>query len=165
MSMLALTFWRPWPSIIQGPTGPNPERIPQKLLENRGWPLPAWAIGVDVAMHAGLTTDRESLAMMVRAGYLLPDTPQPTGVVGVFQFTACVPPLRVRQFCPPGQADWWWMGNLERPSGGDPHAWMMDRARSLATPVPCKGAQGFWRLPPEVEALVRAQLGEVAGGE
>lgn len=32
--------------------------------------------------------------------------------------------------------------------------------RPLAEPVPCRGAQGLWRLPEDVEKAARAQLGE-----
>jgi hypothetical protein len=32
--------------------------------------------------------------------------------------------------------------------------------RPLADPVPCKGMLGLWRLPEDVEKLVRTQLGE-----
>lgn len=39
-------------------------------------------------------------------------------------------------------------------------AWFLGQARELAKPVPCKGSLGFWKLPPEVEAQIRAQLGE-----
>lgn len=39
------------------------------------------------------------------------------------------------------------------------YGWIFDERRPLATPVPCKGAQGLWRLPDEVERLVREQLG------
>ena len=34
------------------------------------------------------------------------------------------------------------------------------KVRPLAEPVPCRGALGLWRLPDDVEKLVRAQLGE-----
>lgn len=37
-------------------------------------------------------------------------------------------------------------------------AWLTRDCRQLKTPVPVKGKQGFFNLPPEVEAQVRAQL-------
>jgi len=36
--------------------------------------------------------------------------------------------------------------------------WQFTDPRPLACPVPCKGALGLWRLPADVEKLVRDQL-------
>lgn len=36
--------------------------------------------------------------------------------------------------------------------------WRFRKMRKLAKPVPCKGAQQWFNLPPDVEAAVRAQL-------
>ncbi len=47
----------------------------------------------------------------------------------------------------------WWAG---------PVGWVLVDVYALVEPVPCRGFQGFWTLPPDVEAAVRAQLG--AGG-
>ena len=44
-------------------------------------------------------------------------------------------------------------------AGGQWH-WHLANARPLATPVPCRGMLGLWRLPGDTEKLVRAQLGE-----
>lgn len=35
---------------------------------------------------------------------------------------------------------------------------LTSNVRRLAMPVPCRGALGFWTVPPEVEVAVRAQL-------
>ena len=35
--------------------------------------------------------------------------------------------------------------------------WRFGRVFALPDPVPCKGAQGLWRVPDDVAALVRAQ--------
>lgn len=40
----------------------------------------------------------------------------------------------------------------------DQHHWLLSGVRPLAEPVPCKGALGLWRLPPDAEAAVRSQL-------
>ena len=37
-----------------------------------------------------------------------------------------------------------------------PWGWRLDEVRAIE-PVPCKGAQGLWTLPPEVLATVRAR--------
>jgi hypothetical protein len=36
--------------------------------------------------------------------------------------------------------------------------WELDNVRPLRDPVPCRGAQRLWRLPPGVDASVRSQL-------
>jgi len=40
--------------------------------------------------------------------------------------------------------------------------WVFRDRRHLAEPVPCKGAQGLWTLPVDVEAAVVAQLARAA---
>lgn len=37
--------------------------------------------------------------------------------------------------------------------------WLLANVRPLGEPVPCRGWQNVWEVPPEVEAAVRAQLG------
>jgi hypothetical protein len=46
--------------------------------------------------------------------------------------------------------DPWWCG---------PVGYLLTDVRVLATPVPCRGAQGLWRVPADVEALVLARGG------
>lgn len=41
-----------------------------------------------------------------------------------------------------------------------PIGYVLRDVRALATPVPCRGWQGFWTLPPELEARVVSQLSE-----
>lgn len=40
------------------------------------------------------------------------------------------------------------------------YAWKMENVVCLHNPVPCKGAQGLWTVPADVEQLVRVQLTE-----
>lgn len=42
----------------------------------------------------------------------------------------------------------WWMGGF---------ALLLSNVRKLPQPVPCKGALGFWRIPPSVRAAMEAQ--------
>jgi len=46
-----------------------------------------------------------------------------------------------------------------RAAVGGPVGWVLDNVRPLTTPVACKGTQGLWAVPPDVEAAVRAQIG------
>ena len=43
-------------------------------------------------------------------------------------------------------------------------AWELEDVRTLARPVPCKGALSLWDVPSDVEREVRAQLEEVSRG-
>ncbi|MDP3703221.1 MAG: hypothetical protein Q8R78_02410 [Candidatus Omnitrophota bacterium] len=36
-------------------------------------------------------------------------------------------------------------------------AWELKNPRRLAAPIPCRGRQGMWDVPPEIEALVVQQ--------
>jgi len=43
------------------------------------------------------------------------------------------------------------------------YGWQLANIIALPTPVPCKGAQGLWPLPPDVLGQVRRQI-EIANG-
>jgi hypothetical protein len=49
------------------------------------------------------------------------------------------------------------LGDQERWFTG-PIAYVLSGIQDLAEPVPCRGMQGFWTLPEDVEAAVRKQL-------
>lgn len=42
------------------------------------------------------------------------------------------------------------------------YAWLLADVRPLRTPVPCRGAQGLWAVPPDVRAAVNLQLERAA---
>ena len=148
-----------------------------KRVENRGWPCPKWLIDRDLAIHAGLrvagaatveqirrwsangtralsTTDildalRGAVHMGEAAGVIpsgrftlraLLDLMAPGHVVAVVRITGCDLDQRT-PWDVPGQ-----------------YHWRLDNVRALTEPVPCRGAQGLWRLPGEVDAAVRAQI-------
>lgn len=46
---------------------------------------------------------------------------------------------------------------IESPWFVGPYGWVLTDVVTLTTPVPCKGAQGLWALPPDVEAAVMGQ--------
>lgn len=151
--MKALTLIRPWAAAVAH-LGKN--------VENRTWRPPAVLVGQRFAIHAGkredlgilralnIEQDRRGLPMLPDAG--------PQGIVCTVRldniFTAVgemtlnhraavanrlgLPDLR------------WFFG---------PVGWVLADARPLATPVPCRGAQGLWTLPTDVEAAVLAQEG------
>lgn len=47
--------------------------------------------------------------------------------------------------------------------GGDAYGWVLADVIALPEPVSCKGAQGLWPLPADVEAQVREQLARAGG--
>ena len=151
--MLGLTLYRPWDhSIVHGP----------KRVENRPWRPPQSVIGTDIALHAGKHYCREGAAFIRDLGHVLPPQSEhrDSVIVGVVRIVRAVNLDRIEDALfatmgtgnqpakDPVESDPWAFG---------PWVWVLDNVRPLATPVPCKGAQGLWRLPVDVERAVREQ--------
>lgn len=125
--MKALTLYQPWATlIIHGP----------KRIENRRWTPPKDLIGKRIAIHAGKTIDggaviRHEDTLLKATGGVFEI---PTGVV---LGTAIVYGYVTRS------DDEWFSG---------PIGWQLAEVRALPEPIPCRGAQGLWDLPPDVEA-------------
>jgi len=145
----ALTLWRPWPWAFFYP----PAEL-RKRLENRTWPLPKSMLGQRVAFHAGKYWDAAG------AKYIAAQMPAATstagqvdqGIIGTVKLVGCVHKEDLFQDAPPsgmpdGQARWFF----------GPYAFVTDAECLLPKPIPCKGSQGFWTVPPEIEAEIRAQ--------
>lgn len=150
--MKALTVIRPWAAAVAH-LGKN--------VENRTWRPPAALVGQRFAIHAGkredlgvlralnIEQDRRGLPMLPDAG--------PQGIVctvrlaHVFssagEMTTGEMMAATRKLGIPSLR--WFLG---------PVGWVLADVRTLATPVPCRGAQGLWTLPADVEAAVLAQL-------
>ena len=133
--MRALTILQPWALCILD-FG--------KMVENRSWRPPDSLLGQRFAIHAGKVPDLPAYEGLLKEGYPLPLlSAMPFGaVVGVATLDRVVTALDDPWFC-------------------GPVGWRLRDVRGLPTPVPCRGAQGLWTLPPEVEAAV---LKQVAGG-
>lgn len=135
--MRALTIRPPWShAIAQG----------SKRVENRSWPAPAWAIGQDIAVHAGKSFDWDAT---FPAGHMAEWAPPEDctlgAVVAVAELRGCHGP----DDCPGTCSPWAVRGQYH---------WNLWDVRPLATPVPCRGMLGLWRLPEDAESTVRAQL-------
>ena len=150
--MKALTLWRPWNAGIM---------YCGKPVENRGWRPPHSLVGHDIALHNGKTIDDVTVDELIeRYGLTSEQCPGPLGIVGVARLVGYVDDgtesgRRVRYGVDEARANEvvacrWWCG---------PVGWVLDNVRPLATPVPCRGAQGLWTLPADVEAAVLAQEG------
>jgi hypothetical protein len=132
----ALTLWQPWAWAVATPEV-------GKDVENRGWEPPPSALSRPLAVHAGLTYDADSAARIAEElGVRVPGKAECVrgAVVAVAVLARAEAHSRSR---------WWVPGNV---------AWCLEGTVALPRPVPCKGAQGLWRLPPEVLAQVRAQV-------
>ncbi len=141
-----------------------------KPVENRSWPLPAHLVGTRIAIHAGAKFDRESYE----------------GVCFDFDFDASDPAtLALARLSRAVIGTVLVIGGVRgndsifresRPVSGDAaalaawtgwhsrwftngHGHVYADPRPLKTPVPCKGALGYWRLPDDVAAAVISQGG------
>lgn len=154
--MKALTLIRPWAAAVAH-LGKN--------VENRTWRPPAALIGQRFAIHAG---KREDLAVLraitleqLDRGLPMMRDAGPQGIVCTVRLAAVFTAAgvvhadeRIATAKKHGRDFWrWYMG---------PVGWVLDDVRTLATPVPCRGAQGLWTLPADVEAAVMAQEGRAA---
>lgn len=135
--MRALTLWRPWPWAILHAG---------KRVENRGWKPPAWILGEPVALHAGKKLDLEALEDMRDGLYgesamRAPDE-HPMGVVGVVRFSGHSTDS-IDPWASPGAI-----------------AWHISEVIDLPEPIACRGEQGLWVLPQDIEAEVQRQLAD-----
>lgn len=159
----ALTIIQPWAHLIV---------LGRKRVENRSWEPTARGLRVGdyLAIHAGMRFD---LASWEGAYETMPDDEAPelralveSAVFSVPQragrelvatrvtYGAVVAVARlaaVEDEAPEDEA--YWCG---------PWGWRLDEVVAIE-PVPCKGAQGLWTLPPEVLATVRARWSAVKG--
>jgi len=147
-----LTLHRPWPWAFT--------HLPEseaKGVENRGWKPPRQMIGGWVALHSGKAFDDGAWQRM-RAGFfgsaaqaVPPAGDHPDSVITVLcRLTG--------SYSLPGKSavhsDPWAFG---------PECWELPASRRvvLPEPVPCRGAQGLWRLPDEVFERVRVQFDRI----
>jgi hypothetical protein len=136
----AATIWQPWAWAIAEDLKP---------VENRGW---ATRHRGELAIHAGLRWDEIGAAdprIIVAAGQiagpLLSDARFVRGaIIAVVELVDVVRDSS-SVWAEPGQCHW-----------------LLANVRPIAEPVPCRGWQNVWDVPPDVEALVRAQLGVAA---
>lgn len=150
--MRGLTLTRPWPFAILG-LAP----LAAKRVENRPVRYPAHLKGELICLHAGKTYDPEAADFILQTCGIEPpdDADCHQGIVGVCRVVGWMrkdTPNQLRGMLGPRVAtgqDRWFFG---------PWGWILDDVQKLATPVPCRGMQGLWPVPPTIEEKVRAQL-------
>ncbi len=69
----------------------------------------------------------------------------PTGIVGVVEFGQSIGPRD------PEAADPWFVG---------PVGWHIRDVLALPSPIPCRGAQGLWNVPPGIVDAIIQQVKE-----
>lgn len=158
-TLYALTLWRPWTDAIFAWPGKHAKRI-----ENRTW-YRASMVGRHFAIHAGARYDRDGAAMVAELAegvaeqrpeftWRVPSAAEsPQGIVGVAKLCGVIDadatgePRLIAGERPASGFVWaeWWMGGI---------GWLLDDVTAIE-PVPCKGAQGLWTVPPDVADEVR----------
>lgn len=156
-----LTLWRPWDVAM---------RDLGKPIENRKWAPPPLIQGQLVALHSGKTWDDDgAMHIALQAHGSLEDEDCPSGFITcVARVTGCMHDARgggiLTEFYLPLDRD-----PQASPSDEDverwffgPYGWLMPERVPIA-PVPCRGAQGLWKMPPEIETEVLRRYKEAGG--
>lgn len=136
MTLRALTLIQPWAWAIAHAG---------KDVENRGWPAPPDLIGKHLAIHAGRKLDEDACDDIAEEfGLTLPAAFAHVAIVAV----ALVREVRRIEglFIPDGHSRW--------TSPGPGYAWQLGDVVAFA-PVPCRGKQGLWPVPPDELEIVR----------
>lgn len=142
-----LTLMQPWAWVVT-----DPQQLfcdDPKTVENRDYPLPPEAIGVYIALHAGRTYDHNGAFWIEQLTGIIPPSAQQCvqgSIVAVARLTHCFDakaphPLQSR----------WVSGR---------YLWVLSDLVTLRKPVPCRGAQYLWSLPPDTLNTVRTQYKE-----
>lgn len=157
--MRALTLTQPWAGLVASGI---------KLVDNRPRPIiKREDFGEPFALHASREISDEAMRRIIEiAPDLCADPSLPWfRLASVTRSVIAVATLRdamyiggcnddaiaqavARAGLAPDQARW----------AFGPTAYVLGDVRALRAPVPCRGYQGFWTLPPDIEARVKEQL-------
>lgn len=145
--MHALTLWRPWDwAIVAG----------HKPIENRDWRPWESVIGKRIAIHAGKTWDEagdDFISDVLGSHFLVPaKVTWPAGlIVGTVRVDGWFDQHMRRSLTEQQAAELrespWYMGAV---------GWVVSDPIRFRTGVPCRGKQGLWLLPPDVQRDVIA---------
>ena len=146
--MKAISLWQPWASLWVAPDA--------KIHETRSWPTRhRGELAVHASKHAVCELMEGSLLASVQATFALGGgyaQHLPRGaIIGVVNLEDCYLVDTVRDTTMRDVLFGNWTPGR--------YAWRRGPVvRVLPTPVPCRGLQGLWTVPADVERLVRAQL-------
>lgn len=138
--MNVLSVHQPWASaIVSG----------FKLLENRSWKPPPKLFGHWLLIHATLRAPPldaiGEVETRIRQGLEYPKGV----VVGAVRLNGTVGSEVAAMRLGQDDCGRWWVG---------PVGWIFDYPLCFATPIPCKGMQGIWKLPAGLEAEAARQV-------
>lgn len=139
--MRAITIWQPWASLISWGA---------KEYETRSWAPPAKLQGKRIAIHAAARRPTRDDLSQSRLLHLPPDAfPLPRGeIVATAVLTSW---YECRALMPVS------INPIERQFGDfgpGRYAWRLGFVMRLRTPIDCRGYQGFWTVPQDIEELI-----------
>jgi hypothetical protein len=140
----ALTLIQPWGwAVFHG-----------KPVENRRWLCPAWQLGQPLAIHGGKKYDREAEEFLCKllGLHALPAEAHAQGLLGIV-----VPDRNVSE-----DGDFFDALMLS-PYYFGPCGWALRDQVEFREPVPCKGAQGLWIVPPDLLPTMRERFAAAKG--
>lgn len=132
-----------------------------KRVENRTWCPPRWLIGQQFAIHNGRSRDNEAIAELRAHGFDVPLVHAP-GVAAVahlrgvlfYDHARAATLVHIAGDLTKSEVDAvtssiWWSG---------PFGWVLGDVVPIEPVISCKGMQGLWTLPSEVERQVHDRL-------
>lgn len=137
--MLGLSLYQPWAYAVTH-LG--------KRVENRPWAPWARVIGQTIALHATKARVDEHAAAAFIANLIHTLPPLDSLPRGAIVGTARVAGYVTRSDDP------WFFG---------PFGWVLEDVTALAEPIPCRGMQGLWPVPPEVVDRIAAGVAAAGG--
>jgi len=142
--MKALTISQPWASLIASG---------EKFVENRTWRTNYRGT---LAIHAGLGS--KYLKNKELAEY------ETGAIVAVAWLSACFNLSISKSLDYPevrSEGCGYTFGEISRHKYAEgPVCWVLEGVTKLSKPIPCKGAQGLWVLPAEIETLLWLDLAD-----
>jgi hypothetical protein len=134
--MKAITLHQPWAWCIAH-SG--------KRIENRSWAPWPQLFGERIAIHAGKAWDAIGMDWLIdERAIQWPPSNEEYARMKLQSAIVCTAVIAavVRESANP-----WFAG---------PIGWVLRDVETLVTPVPCRGMQGLWTVPPQVEAEIAA---------
>ncbi len=155
--MKAMTLTAPWSGLVASGV---------KLIENRPRKIvKASDFGTPFAIHASREFDERALQSIYSKAPELEDAP--AALRGLMNITSAIVGIATIE----RELHGWDEDSIRehettlRMQLGDQFRWffgpigyVLRDVITLPTPVPCKGALGFWKLPDDVEEKVRSQI-------
>lgn len=181
--MKAISLWQPWASLCVLPCLTDPI-TPVKPYETRDWPCPEKYIGKRVAIHAARRWTPEQVRTIQTESFMskimrLPETIRwqgsyqlPLGcIVGTVEIEGCWLVANFNDSPILARNNDGMMVYRNMPTGdtlafGDfsigRYAWALRNPVMFQTPIPYKGAQGWFNVPDEVVAEQMAKAASLA---